>query len=385
MGTRQEDSPKVGTLIAVTCEECQNVIHVPAWKASGKRFCSRKCKDANHACTREEAFWRYIDKSGDCWLWTGSYARGGGRMSTTRDGKSYTVSARRFSYELHRGTIPDRATIELSCANPLCCNPDHLYLQVPREAIVKREYRPRLTQDQIAEIKRMKSPNVTDREIAERFDVPRQTISRILAALDERVLKGNRAPAQPRVTLTCKSCGKEFGAVPSQKSRYCSVDCRTSGAKLTREEAFWRHVEKTDTCWIWTGGKAYGGYGQMGHKENGKTIQTIAHRFSYELHKGPIPDGMVILHTCDNPPCVNPDHLSVGTQKDNIHDAIAKGRARRNYAGRPHKPYAKLKESDVAQIREMHKSGMMPREIAGRFDTSVNSIRNIVNGVTWSK
>ncbi len=93
-------------------------------------------------------------------------------------------------------------------------------------------------------------------------------------------------------------------------------------------ERFWKLVKKTETCWIWVGkGKSGGGYGQI--KIKGKNVS--AHRFSYELHNGRIPKGdgyhgTCVLHTCDNRLCVNPQHLWLGTNADNIHDMERKGR-----------------------------------------------------------
>lgn len=89
-----------------------------------------------------------------------------------------------------------------------------------------------------------------------------------------------------------------------------------------RHEAFWHYVNKTDECWLWTGWCNSGGHGQFfdGYKK------VVASRHSWELENGPIPEGLFICHHCDNPPCVRPEHLFLGTPKDNTHDAIAKGR-----------------------------------------------------------
>jgi hypothetical protein len=95
----------------------------------------------------------------------------------------------------------------------------------------------------------------------------------------------------------------------------------------TPGERFWRYVEKTEACWLWTGGcRSRGGYGNLGNVD-GKTVP--AHRFSYEMHRGPIPEGLVVDHLCRETKCVNPDHLeAVTVQENSRRAALSRGTAR---------------------------------------------------------
>lgn len=116
-------------------------------------------------------------------------------------------------------------------------------------------------------------------------------------------------------------------------------------------DRFWEKVQKTKTCWLWTGANLGGKwpYGMLG-KPGDPTVLYKAHRLSWELHVGPIPDGLFVLHKCDVPLCVNPDHLFLGTAADNMADMVQKGRAR---GGRP--KGARLSPASLASFREKRK------------------------------
>lgn len=101
---------------------------------------------------------------------------------------------------------------------------------------------------------------------------------------------------------------------------------------LTLEDRFWAKVQKTKTCWLWTGSTYKSGHGQIW---NGKKLER-AHRVSWRLKHGKIPKGMKVCHHCDVPGCVRPSHLFLGTQKDNMEDAARKGRIRNQNTGKTH-------------------------------------------------
>ena len=147
------------------------------------------------------------------------------------------------------------------------------------------------------------------------------------------------------------------------------------------EERFWKYVNK-DTesgCWEWIGAIERNGYGRF--KLNGKMI--LAHRLSYELHKGPIPSGMCCLHSCDNRRCVKPDHLSIGTHKENIQDKIDKNRqAKGSMHGK-----SKLNEDQVLLIKKRISSGERNIDIAKEYDVCIDSIfaESTTYGITNAK
>lgn len=135
-----------------------------------------------------------------------------------------------------------------------------------------------------------------------------------------------------------------------------------------------------DDCWNWNGSRFGSGYGRMtlGNSKTGKLV--LAHRFSWELAHGEIPDGLQICHSCDNPSCVNPSHLLLGTVYANASDRDWKGRGCRG--SRQWK--AKLEESDVRELRREWDAGK--RNVSGlarRFGIGRTQVRRIVSGESW--
>lgn len=127
-------------------------------------------------------------------------------------------------------------------------------------------------------------------------------------------------------------------------------------------------------CWLWSNAPNAYGYGQV--KVDGRFL--MAHRLSYEHHKGPVPDGLLVLHKCDVRSCVNPDHLFVGTHQDNAIDAVKKGRWVDN-RGEKH-GMAKLSNSDVAEIKRLIGQGSTQAAIAKRFGIDQSTVSCIKTG-----
>lgn len=131
-----------------------------------------------------------------------------------------------------------------------------------------------------------------------------------------------------------------------------------------------------NNCWIWNGTKHEFGYGKIG--VDGKMLK--AHRVSWFLFKGQIPASLCVLHKCDNPACVNPDHLFLGTLKDNTRDMIRKGRdaacGERNHE-------SKLSPAQVAEIIALRKEGVMLKYISAQFGISMGHVSQIASGGRW--
>src|SRR5580692_2166289 len=177
----------------------------------------------------------------------------------------------------------------------------------------------------------------------------------------------------------CMTCGKWYEKPPNGGHKYCSPACH-----------FRKFAKIGDGCWPWGGNHNAHGYGFLVIGGRGKRV--LAHRFSYEMHKGLIPTGLFVLHACDNPPCVNPAHLFLGTHKDNTRDSMEKGR----HSPPPRSPdhfsntekwkrgeehyCAKLTENEVKSIRI---SAEGPRALARHFGVSKSLIYAIKKRTVW--
>ena len=142
---------------------------------------------------------------------------------------------------------------------------------------------------------------------------------------------------------------------------------------------FWAKVEKGPSCWIWTAGRDKDGYGKFWFR--GK--HSRAHIASYLIHVGEIPEGMLVCHDCDNPWCVRPDHLFLGTYQDNSDDMVAKGRSA-DRAGEKNGA-AKLTLELIEEAHRMKAAGIPQVRIAEHMNVSTAAISMALNGKTWAQ
>lgn len=147
---------------------------------------------------------------------------------------------------------------------------------------------------------------------------------------------------------------------------------------------FWPKVDKDSEagCWIWTAARDAWGYGIF---RKSAYVPARAHRWTYEQAYGPIPEGMLVCHKCDNPPCVNPAHLFLGTDLDNNRDRAAKGRSSRTNSPVGENSWrAKLTTQEVMEIRARYAAGgIYYRELAEEYGVSTNHIGRLVRGDEW--
>jgi hypothetical protein len=142
------------------------------------------------------------------------------------------------------------------------------------------------------------------------------------------------------------------------------------------KKRFLERIKKENQCWIWCGYISKHGYGVSSYRSK----SFLSHRLSWVLFKGFLPKELDVCHHCDNPKCVNPDHLFLGTAKDNIRDCFNK--KRKSHKGEKH-PRAKIQEKDVIKIFELRKNGWTHQKLADRFKLKQGTISNILHRRIW--
>lgn len=189
----------------------------------------------------------------------------------------------------------------------------------------------------------------------------------------------------------CKLCKTNFKKKVRESfnqweaRKYCSISCRNRDTKpIPVHIRFWSYVNKSNECWAWTGSTDEHGYGRISLYVGSSPLK--AHRLSYEMRNGPIPEGMVIRHKCDNPNCVNPDHLEIGTQKDNARDMVERGRFNekviQNLKREPALTAKQVREIESINFVSLNGRGIGEKvqDVAKRYGVSTSVITQIKKG-----
>ena len=150
----------------------------------------------------------------------------------------------------------------------------------------------------------------------------------------------------------------------------------------TIEDKYWDRVVKADDCWQWTGARDKQGYGRLSPAVG---VFLRAHRFSWELHNGPVPEGLLVCHRCDNPECTNPNHLFLGSPQDNMDDKVRKGRwkgcasERMSEIVRARKrPVKELLGANLSKVLALRNEGKTLTEIGAVFGCDKGSVRRVL-------
>jgi hypothetical protein len=221
-----------------------------------------------------------------------------------------------------------------------------------------------------------------------------------------------QSQSTPARFSACVQCGTLKRGYPSRQYKYCSVRCRGLHKRRPFAERFWAKVARLDdptSCWIWQGSRYPFGHGISKYPDTQRT--TTAHRVAWMLTYGSIPDGLWLCHACDNPPCVRPDHLFLGTPIENNADKLAKGREARgdrngsvksperlphgdNHWTHQHPEHVKRAEDNPAsrltwiqarEIRARVAAGEMQKALSAEFGVSRATLSRLISGQSWAE
>jgi hypothetical protein len=312
-----------------------------------------------------DKFWASTKKQeNDCWLWIR-----GRDFYITLDGKVNRMSPHRVSYEIAYGTIPKNMTVQRTCGNPACVKPEHLILKSISE-VAKSCHEPNL--DYLKKFwERVEKQENGCWNWTGHFHGNSPQYSHYASGI---IFNAKR--------LSLELSGRSSVGVKDIYQSCNNKKCINPDHLLVGDAArFWNKVIKTDGCWIWTGQRSQSSlrYGKFNYCVLHKQKTISAHRFSYLITYGSISEAECVRHTCDNPICVRPDHLIIGTQADNINDKVIRNRQAK---GESHGS-AKLNSDKIREIRTLFSMGKKVSEIADLYQMGKTTVSDIIKGRTW--
>ena len=323
--------------------------------------------------------------------------------------------AYRVAYELTYGEIPDGNVVRHMCGNPPCVNPYHLRTgtqanngidrrAMGREPVGEGRSNAKLSNDEARKIyDRYHQMGQSVSEIALDFDgVSPGTIYSLVRRRSWRNITDPSSNDEIKAIFARETTFPDWEALPnlvpqglvlsySCQEKPCrepshavfSIDGASYEAAQFEQtvERFWSKVERNhpDACWWWMASKNQTGYGLFSFAGKPK----LAHRVAWELQNdATIPDGLLACHTCDQPACVNPRHIYIGTHQDNANDVTE--RDRRNHRRGEDNGVSKLTNRDVLEIVARFNKGESGRVIAADYDIGSSVVHNVMKGKTWS-
>lgn len=343
-------------------------------------------------------FWSRVDKQdgSGCWMWTGKQTNHGhGSFHIHPVGQ---FLAHRIAYAITKGGIPAGLFACHRCDNRLCVNPAHIFFGTHHDNMSdcaskgrhgrgERNGNSKLTREQVEEIRRDHRPFTNSkRKLAKKYGVSPRAIDFILQGRNWTYKRPDPIPepdASEQVILPLywpkkdrpKPHPNNFKRGPTKPLDSTSLTSSQIASFNTRFV-----VGTPNECWQWKGALVPKGYGQFSFKVNGRCEAHKASRIAYALAYGRVPSDKFVLHRCDNPGCVNPSHLFLGTQLDNISDRRLKDRAPRGSRN----VRSKLTDELVTKMRRWYSDKYSISAIAARAGITPGGAALAIFGKTWA-
>lgn len=344
--------------------------------------------------------------SSGCVEWQGSLTSGGYGSINIKDKK---IAVHRLSYQHHKGKIPAKDVVRHICNNKICVNPEHLIIgthsdnmrDIVQSNTHNKGYIP-LADSDVVNIRKRYSRGESLSSLAKKYNRSISNISQVVSGKsyahlpilkrDDPLMNNRKIPTKNK-SLIIKQLkngvrpsviARQYNVAQSAINQLVNRSNSLKKQKRTRKPSdeavrFISKVKKLGNgCWEWMAYRHPNGYGQFYFR--GKTEK--AHRVAFKIFKNDIAKNVVLMHSCDNPACVNPKHLSVGTRSENMKDAVAKGRNFAPSLSGQLNPNAKFSNRQIKTIRMLNRE----KELSGSAIGKIYGVdRSIINKILSGK